>query len=554
MRQRIAPLLVLSSLVWLTLVLGSGCRSAAERAPLRGLAGLEGPHRSIQTSSPQAQALFDQGWTLYCGFNHEEAIRSFQAALRADPTCAMAWFGIGLSYGPNINNPTMDEQGSQLAFTATQNALLLSKGASGVERELIEALAQRYAWPPPADRGALDRAWADALRGVWARHPDDADVGALCAESLLDLNPWDQWTFEGKPQPLTPEIVAILERVLAFAPGHVLANHAYIHALEASRVPERALASADRLRTLIPGAGHLLHMPAHIDMRLGRYAAASLANQRAIESDREYVKHAGPLGFYTIYRAHNYQFLSWSAMFEGRSAVALDSAREMVREIPPELVQAIPQFVESYLGTPYHVLVRFGRWDEILRESEPAPGLLATRADWHYARGIALAATGRVDEAALEQVAFEGAAAKVPASYLHGNNPVSAVLAVAREMLAGELDYRRGLVESAFAHLRRAVELDDHLHYDEPWGWLMPARHPLGALLAEQKRWAEAEEVYRADLVRHPANGWALFGLAECLRMRGATREAAEVEQRFQRAWAAADIELSASCFCRTGR
>lgn len=530
------------------------CRSAAERAPLRGLAGLEGPHFPVSTSSPRAQALVDQGWTLYCGFNHEEAIRSFQAALEADPTCAMAWFGIGLSYGPNINNPTMDEGTSKLAFEATQNALLVSKGWQGVERELIEALAQRYAWPPPADRGALDRAWADALRGVWRRHPDDPDVGALCAESLLDLNPWDQWTFEGKPQPLTPEIVDILEHVLAIEPRHVLANHACIHALEASRFPERALPSANLLRTLIPGAGHLVHMPAHIDMRLGHYAAAAEANRRAIEADRAYVKVAGPGGFYTVYRAHNYQFLCWAAMFEGDGATALEAAREMVREIPPELVAAIPQFVESYLGTPYHVLVRFGRWDEILRESEPAPELLATRADWHYARGIALAALGRVDEAIFEQVAFEGAAAKVPSNYLHGNNTVAAVLAVAREMLAGELDYRRELYESAFAHLRRAVELDDHLHYDEPWGWLMPARHPLGALLAEQRRYAEAEEVCRADLVRHPENGWALFGLAECLRQRGATREAAEVERRFQRAWARADVELRGSCFCRTRR
>jgi tetratricopeptide (TPR) repeat protein len=241
-------------------------------------------------------------------------------------------------------------------------------------------------------------------------------------------------------------------------------------------------------------------------------------------------------------------------MFEGRSRAALSAAREMVREIPIELVHAAPQFAESYLGTPYHVLVRFGRWDEILREPEPAPELLATRADWHYARGIALAALGRVEEAAFEQVAFEGAAAKVPASYLHGNNSVAAVLAVAREMLAGELDYRRGLPERAFEHLRRAVELDDALRYDEPWGWLMPARHPLGALLTEQKRFAEAEQVYRADLEKHLENGWALFGLEECLRMQGQEKEAAAVRRRFERAWSRADIELHASCFCRTGK
>ncbi len=538
----------------LLLVLASSCQSSGTGPADPHFPGLAGPHRAIRTSARQAQELFDQGWTLYCGFNHEEAIRSFQAALRHDPSCSMAWFGIGLSYGPNINNPTMDEPTSQLAYAATQNALLLSEGSGGVERELCQALGQRYASPPPADRSALDRAWSDALRLVWQRHPDDADVGALFAESLLDLSPWDQWTVDGKPQPRTPEIVATLDAVLAIAPKHVLANHAYIHTLEASRHPERALRSANLLRTLVPGAGHLVHMPAHIDIRLGHYAAAARANELAIEADLDYVERAGRGGFYTIYRAHNYQFLAWAEMFEGRSKAALEAAREMVHEIPIELVHAAPQFAESYLGTPYHVLVRFGRWNEILSEPEPAPELFATRADWRYARGIALAALGRVDEAAFEQVAFEGAAAKVPASYLHGNNSVAAVLAVAREMLAGELDYRRGLPERAFEHLRRAVELDDALRYDEPWGWLMPARHPLGALLTEQKRFAEAERVYRADLEKHPENGWSLYGLAECLQSQGQEKEAAAVRRRFERAWSRADTELHASCFCRTGK
>jgi tetratricopeptide (TPR) repeat protein len=534
--------------------LGAGCHSSGGVPSKLLFDGLEGPHRAVLTHSPQAQRLYDQGWTLYCGFNHEEAIRSFQSALGYDPTCAMAWFGIGLSFGPNINNPTMDEHGSQLAFDATRNALLYSEGRADVERELIEALAQRYAWPPPPDRSALDRAWADALRLVWQRHPHDADVGALFAEALLDLSPWDQWTKDGREQPRTREIVETLEAVLAESPRHVLANHAYIHALEASRHPERALASADLLRKLVPGAGHLVHMPAHIDIRLGHYEAAARANERAIEADLAYVERAGPGGFYAIYRAHNYQFLAWAEMFEGRGAAALAAAREMVRQIPTELVQGVPQFAESYLGTPYHVLVRFGRWKQILAEPEPPAWQLATRADWHYARGIALAALGRVEEATFEQVAFEGAAAKVPADYLHGNNSVAAVLAVAREMLAGELDYRRGMSESAFEHLRRAVELDDGLKYDEPWGWLMPARHPLGALLAEQGRWSEAESVYLADLEKHPENGWALFGLEECLRKQGREKEASGVRKRFERAWARADVELSGSCFCRTGR
>ena len=549
MKQRQSPLAILLPLLFL----GSGCHSTGGAQGELFFDGLEGQHRPIRTNSALAQRFFDQGWALYCGFNHEEAIRSFEAALRCDPGCAMAWFGIGLAHGPNINNPVMDEAASKAAYDAAQQALALSTGRVDVERELAQALAQRYAYPPPADRGALDRAWADALREVWKHHPGDAEVGALFAESLLDLRPWDQWTSAGEPQPGTEEALAAIEGALAAAPLCALANHVCVHALEASPHPERALVSADRLRKLVPGAGHLVHMPAHIDVRLGHYAAAALANERAIEADRAYAKRAGPLGFYSIYRAHNYQFLAWAEMFEGRSAAALGAAREMLREIPLDFVHAAPQFVESYFGTPYEVLVRFGRWQEILAEPEPAAEFLATRADWHYARGIAFAAQGRVEEAAFEQVAFEGAYAKVPLDYLHGNNSARTVLDVAREMLAGELDYRRGLHESAFAHLRRAVELDDGLRYDEPWGWLMPARHPLGALLLEQGRVDEAAEVYRADLVRHPENGWALFGLEECLRRQGRAQEAAGMRTRFQKAWSRADIELRASCFCRSG-
>lgn len=542
------PALLLCSALFVT-----SCHSTGTAGGALLFDGIEGQHWAVRTNSTQAQQLFDQGWALYCGFNHEEAIRSFEGATRCDPDCAMAYFGIALSHGPNINNPVMDADASRAAYDAAQRAVHHTEGRSGFERELALALAQRYAIPAPEDRSALDRAWSDALREVWRRHRDTAEIGALFAESLLDLRPWDQWTPAGEPQPGTEEALAAIEGALTVAPRCALANHVCVHALEASPHPERALACADRLRKLVPGAGHLVHMPAHIDIRLGHYAEAAQANERAIEADIAYVARAGKGGFYTMYRAHNYQFLAYAEMFEGREHDALAAAREMLREVPLELVHELPQLTESYMGLSYHVLVRFGRWQEILREPAPAPELLATNADWHYARGIALAALGRVDEAAFEQIAFEGACAKVPAEYQHGTNSARAVLDVAREMLAGELEYRRGLHQSAFEHLRRAIEIDDGLHYDEPWGWMMPARHPLGALLLEQGRVEEAEQVYREDLARHPENGWALFGLEECLRRQGRTQEAAQTKKRFEGAWSRADTQLVASCFCRTG-
>ena len=509
-------------------------------------------HRTITTRSAQAQHDFDQGLLLCYGFDHEQATRRFQHALELDPACASAWWGIALAAGPNINNPTMDDETSKAAFDAVQQARALAGGASEVERALIEALARRYVWPAPADRKALDVAYADAMREVWRRFPHDADVGALFSEALMDLRPWDLWTPAGAPQPETPEILGALEAVLAFAPDHPGANHNNIHSREASPHPELALASADRLRTRVPGASHLVHMPAHIDIRLGHYREAIEANQRAIVVDRARTKQVGAGGFYTIYRAHNYHFLAWAAMFDGQSSVALEAAREMVATIPTELARTLPQFIDGFMPAPLHVMVRFGKWEEILREPRPPEYEPTTLAFWHYARGIALSTLGRVDEAAVESRAFEQAFAAVPDDYLIGNNPSKVVLGVARPMLEGELEYRRGNYDKAFACLEDAVALDDALHYDEPWGWMQPARHALGALLLEQGRVAEAEAVYRRDLVQHPENGWALHGLHECLVRAGNADEAASVQRRYEVAWARADVQPKGSCYCRT--
>jgi tetratricopeptide (TPR) repeat protein len=510
---------------------------------------LAGFHRAVTTALPEAQRFFDQGLTLYYGFNDEGAVVSFARAAALDPRCAMAYWGEALAVGPNINNPTMDEAASKAAWKASRRALALVAQVSPVERALIEALAVRYASPPPADRHQLDVAYADAMRSAWKRHPDDPDVGALFAESLMDLYPWKLWTPDGSPSPVTPEIMATLEAVMARFPDHLGANHFYIHTMEASPMPEKALPSADRLRGHIPAVGHLVHMPAHIDIRLGHYDAAIEVNLKAIAADRPW---AAVGGFYTLYRAHNYHFLAYAAMFAGRREMALHAARQVVAQIPIEMVRAMPDFLDAFYGVPYHVLVRFGLWERILAEPAPPADLLVTRAFWRYARTVALSALGRVPEAEREMAAFRAACAAVPESRLAGNNPARTVLGIGLAMAEGELEYRKGHFEEAFTLLREGVRRDDALHYDEPWGWMMPVRHSLGALLLEQGRVAEAEAVYRADLRQHPANGWALHGLAECLHREGRADEAAETTTRFREAWAHADIAIKASCYCRT--
>jgi tetratricopeptide (TPR) repeat protein len=533
-------------------LLATACGRAPEpEAPLFENLGGD-VHREVSTRSAVAQRYFDQGLTFCWGFNHEEAIRSFQEAARQDPNCAMAYWGMALAAGPNINNPAMDDSTTKAAVEAVKEAERKAGRATPVEKDLIAALTKRYAYPPPEDRKALDQAYADAMREVWKKYPQDPDVGALFAEALMDLRPWDLWSPAGEPRPETPEVLATIEAVLALAPQHVGANHYQVHACEASPDPGKALPSADLLRTLVPGAGHLVHMPAHIDIRVGHYDEAIAANQRGIAADLAYVERVGRGGFYTVYRAHNYHFLAYAAMFDGQRAMAMQAARDMIQEVPLELVREIPNFLDAFLATPYHVMVRFGLWEDLLKEPAPPADLLATTAFWHGTRTVALAALGRVDEATAERAAFETAYAAVPEDYLLSNNPVRAVLDVARPFVEGELEYRKGHVDRAFELLREAVKRDEALRYDEPWGWMEPVSHALGALLLEQGRVEEATAVYRRDLELHPDNGWALHGLAECLRRSGKKEEAVAVEARFQRAWSAADIAIKGSCYCRT--
>lgn len=513
--------------------------------------GMGSLHRTVTTNSPEAQRYFDQGLTFYFGYNRKEAIRSFEQAAAFDSTCAMAFWGKALALGPHINFPFMDDEASQAADAAVRRAASLADRGTPVERDLIAALTHRYAWPAPSDRAELDAAYADAMRAVWKRYRGDADVGALFAESMMDLRPWDLWTQEGKPQPGTKEIQATLERTIKLAPHHPGVCHFYIHTMEASPHPEKALASADRLRDLVPGIGHLVHMPSHIDIRLGRYPEAIAANQRAIAADRRYVEQGGGNDYFSIYRAHDYHFLAYAAMFDGQREVALKAARDLVENLPLDLVRAAPDIAEGFLGTPTHVMVRFGLWDELLLEPEPADELLVTTAFWHYGRTVALSALGRVDEAAREYEALRRASAAVPESRYIGNNPATVLLTIADPMAQGELEYRRGNYDQAFALLRTAVERDDALRYDEPWGWMQPVRHALGALLLEQGRIREAEAVYRQDLQLRPGNGWGLLGLAECQRRAGKAREADRTMAAYEKAWSRSDVVIHASCFCR---
>lgn len=550
-----------SSLTFLLALLLPACRSNGDPAqaagtnpvPVRLLEGMGDTHFPITTREPMAQRFFDQGLAWCYGFHHDEAVRSFQEAARLDPGCAMAYWGMAYATGPHINNMEMTEEATRLAHDNAQKALSLAATVTPLERALIEAVAKRYVWPAPQDRKSLDLAYAEAMRPVHEAYGTNPDVAALFAESLMDLRPWQLWGKDGKPAPETPEIVRVLEAGLARHPKHPQLCHLYIHAVEASPHPEKALTAAETLDGLVPGVGHLVHMPSHIYVRTAHYERVTETNRRAVEVDRSIVARTGRVGFYELYRAHNFHFVVYGAMFEGRSGDAIRYAREMVTELPADVVRAMPQFLEGFMAVPYHALVRFGRFEEMLREPEPAAYLPATRAFWHYGRGVSLAALGRVDAAVAEQQAFEKAFAAVPENYTMGNNPLRTILEIGRSILKGEIEFRRGNHDVAFAALRDAVRRDEELKYDEPWGWMMPASHPLGALLLAAGRVSEAEEVYRADLKRHPENGWALVGLEECLRKSGKTAEAEAIGARLAKAFARADLEIHSSCFCKTG-
>jgi tetratricopeptide (TPR) repeat protein len=513
-------------------------------------AELGGQHRAIGTKLKLAQRYFDQGLNLAYAFNHDEAVRSFAEAAKQDPACAICLWGVAYASGPHINNPGMDEDQVKRAWESIERARALSAHARPVERDLIAALAARYSADPKADRAALDKAYADAMRGVWKAYPKDADVGTLFAEAAMDQHPWDFWTAEGRAQPWTDEIVSTLEAVLALQPNHPGANHLYIHAVEASPKPERAVLSADRLAAgLVPGAGHLVHMPGHIYQRIGRYEDAAEVNRRAIRADDQYVRKVPEQRFYLMYKAHNHQFLAFSAMYEGRAEEAMRAGADMVAQFTPEQIEQMAAFMDGGISLPEHVLVRFGKWTEILERPAPNPALKASTGIWHWARGHAFAASGKLTEADAELAEVAKAAASLEEGAVVGFNSAKAFLGIASDMLAAELAGRRGQTAVAIHRLEAAVAGEDALRYNEPADWPLPVRHYLGAALLAAGEAEQAEAVYREDLRRSPENGWSLLGLAQALEKRGATSDAAEVRARFQAAWRHSDVTPTASRF-----
>ncbi|HYF37689.1 MAG TPA: hypothetical protein VD994_20475 [Prosthecobacter sp.] len=512
--------------------------------------GLSKHHFEISSNSPKAQRAFNRGLTLAYAFSYKAAEDEFRDAATADPQCAMAWWGVALVNGPHINFPLVPPDKAKTAWEALTKAKALSGHASERERALIAALNTRYSWPQPANRRPLDEAYAAAMGRLAQAYPNDADILTLHAESMMDLRPWDLWTLDGKAQPGTPKIVATLERALAVNPRHPGANHFYIHAVEASPEPARAMAAADRLRNLVPAAGHLVHMPAHIDARVGHWDAAASANVRAMKADAAYrSKHPRP-GFYAIYMAHNTHFFAFAATMQGRSGEALTHARKMIADMPKDFLQDYAAVADGYMIFPSHVLMRFGRWEEVLVEPKPAANLPLANAFWHYTRTAAFNALGRDEEAKSEKAAFLTAANRVPKDGTFGNNAAHDLLAIARLVINGEIAARHQRYDAAIASLERAVALEDKLRYDEPPDWIQPVRHSLGAVLLKAQRFSQAEQVYRADLVRYPHNGWSLFGLGRALRGQGKNAEAREVESQFRSVWRKADFQLTSSCLC----
>lgn len=509
----------------------------------------------ITTSSPAAQRYFDQGLRFLFGFNHGAAIRSFQEAARLDPECAMAHWGIAYASGPHINFPVVPPPAAELAWAELTLARQHAAKATPLEQALIGALGHRYANPQPADRAPLDLAYADAMRAVWRKFPQDADVGAFFAEAMMDLRPWDQWTPAGEPQPGTEEILATLDAVLKLNPNHPLANHLTIHAVEASQHPERALGAADRLLNLQPGLAHNVHMPSHIYIRTGQWHKAVESNRLAVEADAAYRKVVGPAkGFLPVYVAHNDHMLAYAAMMTGQGDLAVKHTRDLVAKLPPEFMAEFGSNAEAWLAMPLEVLVRFGRWDEVLAEPMFAPEQRFVYAFQLAARGIACAAQGDVAAARRSQARYLEAARLVPPDQIAaGNNTCQAVLAIVTPMLEAEILMREGRVDDSVAQFRAAIALEDQLRYDEPPGWMIPVRHALGALLMSKGRYAEAEQVYREDLARLPNNGWSLFGLSEALTQQGRTKEAATLRNQFKEIWRKADLAITSSCLCQPG-
>jgi tetratricopeptide (TPR) repeat protein len=510
-----------------------------------------GDHKfPVSTNSARAQLFINQGMMLTYGFNHAEANRSFQEAARLDPDCAMAYWGMAYVIGPNINMAMAPESESK-AYAMIQKAAALKSNASEREQAYIDALAKRYSGEAKPDRPALDRAYAEAMRNLSKRYPDDLDAATLYAEAVMDLRPWNYWTRDMQPYPETQEIMQVLESVLARNPNHPGAIHLYIHTVEYAR-PELAEAGAERLWKLAPGAGHLVHMPSHIFRRVGRYADASKSNQNAIVADEDYIEQCRAQGVYPLaYYPHNIHFLWDSATMEGRRGTAIAAARKSSSSIPDGAWREVP-LLHQFLVAPLFAYTRFGEWDLILKEPRPPGDSLFWTGIWHYTRGLAFTATGELGEADLELNSLQkitGDKSLDGYRVTFSRNGAKAILEIASEVLAGELAAKQGDYDTAIARLHRAVLLEDILIYNEPPDWHVPVRQALGAVLLEAGRPAEAEAIYWQDLGHNRENGWSLFGLMQSLRAQGKHEQADVIEKRFRKAWQRSEVTLTASRF-----
>ncbi len=512
------------------------------------LTGLGQHHIPVTTDNPDSQYFFDQGFRLTLGFNHSEALRSFKEAARLDPDNAMAYWGWALVLGPNLNLP-MQENVVAPAYAAMQKAIALKDGVSEKERAFIEALAVRYTDDPKAERAPLDAAYVDSMAQLHARYPDDPDAATLYAAAIMNTNPWDYWYRDGTPKGSTETILSTLQKVVTEHPDHAGAHHYLIHAVEAFR-PELGVASADQLGDLMPGAGHLVHMPSHIYMRVGRYADSYAANASAAKADNAYIVQCRAQGMYPVtYYPHNIHFMVWSAMFQGRADAAMAAARQVKDKIPVDLKDDTWALNELFRSQPMFVMMRFGQWEAMLNEPQPIDRMRFMNGVWHYGRGLAHAHQGRLEDARTELAALtsfrEMTAAN--AEYYTGFAVAGDLLTIAEELLTGEILAKEKKFPRSIAHLERAVRLEDSLRYNEPTDWYMPTRHMLGAVLLEAGLPTEAETVYWEDLRRNPNNGYALFGLHQSLKAQNNAPVAAEIEKRLAVAWKDADKPLQTS-------
>ncbi len=512
------------------------------------LSGLGDYSFKVTTDVAESQSFFDQGLRLAYGFNHSEALRAFKEAVRLDPDNAMAYWGWAFVLGPNINMP-MEAMVAEQAFAAVQDAARHSAGASPLEQALINALLTRYAPVAPEDRSKLDLAYAEAMRGVVRAFPDSLDAATLFADALMNLSPWNYWLPDGSPGPNTTDLLHTLASVIAREPKHPGALHYQIHAVESTH-PELAVSSADALRGLMPSAGHMEHMPSHIYMRVGRYAESFEVNRLASLADESYIAQCKQQGIYPLnYYPHNLHFMVWSAMLQGRSAEALKQARKVNSKVPVDKDGNAHGMFGTFLAQPLYVMVRFGMWDTILAEPQPAKGNKLTNGIWHYARGTALVHTKQTKKAARELTALRRLRKSLTDAEVSGFASSSTLLQIAEQLLAGDLAVAGGNPLQGVAEIERAVRLEESLRYSEPPDWYFPTRHALGWALLKADLPAEAAVIYWQDLRESPANGFALKGLAQSLSASGDTAAAKAMEERYAQAWLEADKQLISSRF-----